>query len=131
MLAADRRRLPPTGHQTAGDKVFKNYDFNFFFGGESLPKPSKTEVDFFSARDPCQDLSEGVADEWFQVAAAARRCLLVASTLSTSECPDPLPTTPHQAHQNQFQHNPCFGETLCVVQQCGTGVVSVWSVVVQ
>ena len=84
-----------------------------------MQKPSKVNADFSSAKDPFQDLLEGVADEWFQVAAAARRCLAGGTT-----CPVSVPTRCQQldkltSAENQFPPNPCFGETLCVVQRGG------------
>ena len=116
---------------------FEKSQFELFLGGEPFPKPSKTKVDFFSVRDPCQDLSEGVADEWFQVAAAARRCLELLPTLSSSAVS--APTRSQQLHTKlttttrlkPVPTQPLLRrDTVRVVQQCGTGVVSV-AVVVQ
>ena len=53
------------------------------------------------------------------MAAAARRCLAGGTT-----CPVSVPTRCQQldkltSAENQFPPNPCFGETLCVVQRGG------------
>ena len=84
------------------------------------PRPSLT----FPLRDPFQDLAE--ADEWFQVAAAARRCLAAAT------CPVSVPTRSQQLHQANNRRKPVPVQPLlrrdntvcvCVVQQLQPGRV--------
>ena len=41
MLAADRRRLPPTGHQSAGDKIRKIL-ISFFWGSTVRKNPPRS-----------------------------------------------------------------------------------------
>ena len=89
-----------------------------FWKKQNLSKKSPRSSWTFPLRDPFQDLAE--ADEWFQVAAAARRCLAAAT------CPVSVPTRSQQLHQANNRRKPVPVQPLlrrdntvcvCVVQQ--------------
>ena len=71
---------------------------SIFWKKQNLSKKSPRPSWTFPQRDPFQDLAE--ADEWFQVAAAARRCLAAAT------CPVSVPTRSQQLHQANNRRKP-------------------------